>query len=390
MCGCSLTDLRTQQQHPGRLGTGPGAGWCNWYLPTFEHAAYGGVMTILRCADFLRRECGLRQRFLICGERNPRAIAAGIVAVFPGLEGEEVLCVDPTTTPVVPPADYSFCTLWTTAYVLHKVHNAALKFFFIQDWEPLFYPAGSTSAQAALAYDFGFFGIANTATLRRLYEEQHGGIATHFDPQIDPTVFHGSPSRESNGPRRLFFYGRPGNPRNGFELGAVALRLLAQRLGARIDIVCAGAVWNPRDFGLHGVVRNLGLLDYRRTAELYRSCHVGFVMMMTRHPSYLPLELMACGALLVSNDNPATRWLLEDEVNCLLAPASAPAIAERLAEAIERYDDLEMVRRRGHANVHARYSDWDTAFRGVWRFMQQAPALASRGPHAAGDACDDS
>jgi glycosyltransferase involved in cell wall biosynthesis len=144
-------------------------------------------------------------------------------------------------------------------------------------------------------------------------------------------VFHGGLERATIGPKRLFFYGRPGHPRNGFELSATALRMLKDRVGDRVEILCAGAAWNPREYGLDGVVTNLGLLQYHETAELYRSCHIGFVMMMTRHPSYLPFEFMACGGLLVSNDNPTNSWLLQHGYNCLLAPASGPAIAERLA-----------------------------------------------------------
>lgn len=379
-CTCSRADLRTRQQHPERVGVGPGAGWCNWYLPAFDHVGYGGIMTILRLADHLHRRAGLRQRFLICGATRTDAMAARITAAFPGLRDAPVLGIDPRADePAVQPADYSFSTLWTTAYVLLKVRNTALKFSLIQDWEPLFYPAGSTSAQAELTYDFGFLGVANSISLRRLYEERHGGVATHFDPQIDPAIFFGAPARGPDGPRRLFVYARPKTPRNGFELAGVALHALKRRLGPRIDVVAAGAAWNPRDYGLTGVVRNLGLLEYAQTAALYRSCHVGLAMMMTRHPSYLPLELMACGALVVSNENPSTRWLLQDDVNCLLAPATAPAITERLAEAIERYDDFEEVRRRGHTLVHERHADWDGAFDGVWRFMREASTRVDSG-----------
>ena len=55
------------------------------------------------------------------------------------------------------------------------------------------------------------------------------------------------------------------------------------------------------------------------------------MMMMTKHPSYLPFEFMSCGGLLISNNNRANHWLLRDGENCLLAPASAPAIADCLA-----------------------------------------------------------
>ena len=377
---CTLAELQVPQQHPERVGRGAGAGWCNWYLPPFDNPYYGGVMTILRFADYLKRTQGISQRFLICGGCDAAELAGKITAAFPALAGATVRPLDSAEAiQTIPPADYSIATLWTTAYVLQKVRNTGLKFYFIQDWEPLFYPAGSTSAQAELTYDFGFYGIANTRTLRRLYEEEHGGLATHFAPQIDPAIFHGSPLRSDTGPRRLFFYGRPGHPRNGFELAAVALRELKQRLGDQVQILCAGSPWNPKHYGLDGVIESLGLLRYEETAELYRSCHVGFVMMMTRHPSYLPFEFMGCGGLLVSNDNRANHWLLEDGRNCLLAPPSGPAIAERLAYAVENFDALLPVRQAGWDLIRRRHSDWDTALANAWDFMEcQADAVIRR------------
>ena len=368
--GLSLADLAAPQQHPERVGRGSGAGWCNWYLPPFDNPYYGGVMTILRCADHAQRTKGLRQRFLICGGCDAEALRDRIATAFPGLAHAVVMPLDSSEAiQMIPAADYSFATLWTTAYVLQKVRNTGLKFYFIQDWEPLFYPAGSTSAQAELTYDFGFYGITNTRTLRRLYEEEHGGTAAHFAPQVDPNVFNGHPLRPAGGPLRLFFYGRPGHARNGFELAAAALKDLKSRVGDRVQILCAGAPWNTRDYGLDGVIESLGLLDYRATGDLYRSCHMGFVMMMTRHPSYLPFEFMACGGLLVSNDNRANHWLLRDGENCLLAPASGPAIADRLAWAIDHYDDLLPVRRNGWETIRRNHSNWDHAFADVWEFI---------------------
>ena len=274
--------------------------------------------------DRLRREINASSSAKTHAEREASALAKRLLRVrtvlAPFLKTEGL---KPQQS--IPAADHSFATLWTTAYVLQKVRNTGLKFYFIQDWEPLFYPAGSTSAQAELTYNFGFYGITNTRTLRRLYEEEHGGTAAHFAPQVDPNVFNGHPLRPAGGPLRLFFYGRPGHARNGFELAAAALKDLKSRVGDRVQILCAGAPWNTRDYGLDGVIESLGLLDYRATGDLYRSCHMGFVMMMTRHPSYLPFEFMACGGLLVSNDNRANHWLLRDGENCLLAPASGPA-----------------------------------------------------------------
>ena len=140
----------------------------------------------------------LFRSFLVCGGCDAAGLHAKIATAFPELARSVVTALDSAEAiRLIPASDYSFATLWTTAYVLQKVRNTGLKFYFIQDWEPLFYPAGSTSAQAELTYDFGFYGIANTRTLRRLYEDEHAGTATHFAPQVDPSVFHGHPLRGS-------------------------------------------------------------------------------------------------------------------------------------------------------------------------------------------------
>lgn len=368
---CSLKDLEVQQQHPERVGRGAGAGWCNWYLPEFDHPYYGGIMTILRYADYMQREHRVQQRILICGSCCPATLSAKIGEAFPSLRESTILSLDSgDVVEAIPPADFSIATLWTTAYVLQKVRNAGLKFYFIQDWEPLFYPAGSTYAQAELTYDFGFYGITNTVTLRQLYEREHDGQATHFAPQVDPLVFHGTLDRPSDGPKRLFFYGRPGHPRNGFELAVTALQGLKERVGDRVEIICAGAPWDPREYDLNGIITSLGMLRYEETAELYRSCHIGFVMMMTRHPSYLPFEFMACGSLLVSNNNRANHWLLKDNENCLLAPASGPAIADRLAYAVDHFDQLEGIRANGQKTIQRDHSDWDLAMSEIMAYMK--------------------
>jgi hypothetical protein len=43
---------------------------------------------------------------------------------------------------------------------------------------------------------------------------------------------------------------------------------------------------------------------------------------------------MACGVTVVTNDNPANRWLLEHERNCLLAEPTVSCILEQLRRAV--------------------------------------------------------
>ena len=90
------------------------------------------------------------------------------------------------------PADACIATLWTTAYYALKFRKAPRKFYFIQDYEPSFYRAGSASALVENNYRFGFYGIANTVSLKEVYEREFGAKAAYFSPCVDLSVFHSS------------------------------------------------------------------------------------------------------------------------------------------------------------------------------------------------------
>lgn len=379
---CTPDQMLQQQQHPERLDTKNVDRICNWYLPHFDNPFYGGIMTILRLADYLQRSHSIKQRILICGMANADEIRANIARAFPALSKAEVIILNTQEAIInIPPSDYSVATLWTTAYVLLGVKNTGYKFYMIQDFEPAFYPAGSTYAQAELTYHFGFYGIANTQSIKEIYEKNYGGQAVVLKPNIDTSVFFPYREKLSSKPRRVFYYARPGTPRNGFELAAAALQRLKQTHGDTVDIVCAGAGWDPTDYGLKGIMRSVGMLPYSATGDLYRSCHVGFVMMMTKHPSYLPYELMACGALVVTNYNEANTWLLKDGENCLLSYPSASCLTETLSYALEHYDDLAYIRQRAADQILEEAGDWDTSLSEVAKFILAPPsALHCREP----------
>lgn len=369
---CSRDDLAQPQQHPERVAAAVSDRVCNWYMPVFDNAFYGGIMTILRLAAHLKSADGVGQRFLICGACDPTVIAGKIAEAFPALAGCDVKALDSVAAiEAIPPADYSVATLWTTAYVLLKVRNAGYKFYMIQDYEPLFYPAGSTYAQAELSYRFGFHGIANTQSLRDIYAREYGGNAVVLSPSVDTAIFHPGPDLPTDGRLRLFYYARPGMPRNCFELAVAALRLVKQRLGDRVEIVCAGQAWKPADYGLDGLVNTIGMLPYAQTGDLYRGCHVGLAMMMTRHPSYLPFEMMGCGTLVVANRNDANTWFLKDGENCLIAEPTASCLADTLVDALEHYADHAPLRRRAAERIRDAHGDWGATMREVAAFMHR-------------------
>lgn len=344
----------------------------NWFIPDFHHVFYGGIYTILRFANHFKGKKGVSNRFVVIGDMTEAAAGAAIAKAFPGLFGEAVRVIRSEQDLLdLEYADASIATLWNTAYHLLKVNNTRRKLYFLQDYEPLFYPAGSTSAQVEATYRFGFYGIANTVTLKKLYEQEFGGIAESFTPCVDTDIFYPLPSksRKAGEAARLFFYARPGHPRNGFELGIAALRKLKSRLGNKVLIFAAGTDWRPEDHHLDGVVENLGLLTYEQTAALYRTCDAGLVLMFTRHPSYLPFELMASGCLVVTNYNPATTWLLKDGTNCLLSEPSVECLVETLEQGLRQSELRDRIIGTALGEIRDTYSSWDIQIDKVFRFM---------------------
>ena len=368
--------LPAQLERSNRIKAKPGTGrleTVTWLLPDFVNAFYGGVHTILRFADGFRRTHNVRSQFCVFGHAPERRLRDQVAAAFPELAGSSSFLVVDSAARVneLPPSDAAVCSLWTTAYAALECDNARRKFYFIQDDEALFYPAGSTSALVEATYGFGFYGICNTVALLDSYIAR-GGQGEYFSPCIDTTVFHDRNRKSATGglPYTLFFYGRPGHPRNCFELISAALHILRKRMGDELLAISAGADWEPRDYGLDGIVQNLGLLNYRSTGALYRMCDAGLVMMMTRHPSYLPLELMGCGALVVTNRNPDSAWLLKDGENCLLADLSPSCLADRIEEGLKNIPLRRKITANASDFVAANYSKWEDQIEKIYLYMR--------------------
>lgn len=305
-----------------------------WFLPGFHHP-YGGIHTLLRFADLLRKRHGTQSEFVIYDTPSvtPAALAARTAVLFPEPPGTFRVLQRPEEVAELPACDLAVATLWGSAYSVLAHPRATAKAYFIQDFEPAFFPAGTQSALAEQTYRLGLYGIFNTRGLYEYITSHYPMEGCWFEPTVDRDVFHAQrPKRQ--GSLRIFFYGRPSSERNAFELGIAVLRQLKAELGAAVEIVSAGERWNPELYGLQGVVTNLGVLPYEKTGDLYRESDVGLCFMFTKHPSYLPFEMMACGVTVVTNDNPANRWLLEHERNCLLAEPTVSCILEQLRRAV--------------------------------------------------------
>ena len=346
----------------------------NWFIPELDSPFYGGINTAFRIADHLARNHGVVNRFVVWGRGPERFVRTAIAAAFPAIADSPIVFHDtwlPDSFDSIPPADVSISTLWLTAYQLTHFQRTRRKFYLIQDFEPVFYPAGTMYALAEESYRLGLYGLCNTEVLQRVYENEYGGTGRHFVPAVDRTIFHADDRREwtPDRPATVFVYARAGHWRNCWELASVALTELKERLGDRVRIVAAGSWATPEGRDLDTVVKHLGLLDYRATGPLYRTCDVGLALTVSKHPSYLPLELMACGVPVVAFDSPNFSWLLRNDENCLLVERTVDGVADALERLVVDPDLRGRLARQGLADINANHASWDKSLAGVYRFL---------------------
>lgn len=345
-----------------------------WFLPSFKNIYGGGIYTIFRFASYLYINYGVLSTFYIYNNPAPDIdnIKKLITRSFPSLDDATVLSIDQVETAgLLPYSDASICTFWSTAYLLLRDNNTKRKFYFIQDYEPLFYPAGSTSGLVEATYNFGFYGITNTIALKNIYEHYYNGVAEYFEPNVDGLIFH-PPEKQvirDDNVYQIFFYGRPDNPRNGFELGISALKKLKLQRKDNIKIITAGQEWSQNKYGLSGIVNNKGIISVEETAEIYRNSCLGLSLMFTPHPSYIPLELMASKCAVVTNLNPANEWLLRSGKTCFSSQPTVSCLAEILSQVLDNNIQRERVVDRAYKFINKKYSNWDRQIEKIYQYM---------------------
>ncbi|MCK0511888.1 glycosyltransferase family 4 protein [Aromatoleum buckelii] len=335
------------------------AGWMNWILPPFSIGS-GGHLNIFRMVAMLEGE-GVRIRLHFLGDTgcaDPAEVSDLINEHFVPLKAEVVLGVQ-----TMRPAEFVVATSWDTAYWAAKAPAAGHRLYFVQDFEPYFYPVGSEYAFAERTYHFGLTGITAGDWLAEKLSREYGMKTFPFGFSYDKDLYSPKPRRP--GPRRVFFYARHVTPRRGFELGLLALSELHLRL-PDVEMVFAG--WDASEFDVPFPHLNAGVVALDELPELYSQCDVALVLSFT-NLSLLPLEVMACGCPVVSNQGPNVEWLLKDEQNALLCAPTPAAIADALERILVDSTLRDRIVAGGLA--FARQTDWPREGRRVAKVLNE-------------------
>jgi glycosyltransferase involved in cell wall biosynthesis len=256
-------------------------------------------------------------------------------------------------------SDALVATSWPTAYAARNVGNTAQKFYFVQDIEHMFYASGSLHEFARKTYQFGFRGITLGSWIADVLTREFGMECSAFGFSYDRDAYASTGRRLlPAGKKRVLFYARPETERRGFESGILALSLVAKKMPG-VEFVLVGFPRQSLDLPFQAVLP--GVLPISELGPLYRSCDVALVLSHT-NLSMLPLELMASGCAVVSNEGPNVEWLLTDQTVQLAKP-DPKSLAEAMIELLG--SDEMRLRKIEAGRAFAQSTNWTKEIRTI-------------------------
>jgi O-antigen biosynthesis protein len=244
--------------------------------------------------------------------------------------------------------DVLFATSWHTAYPVYNSKATTNKYYFVQDFEPAFDPAGSYSALAENTYKFGLHGITLGLWMKEKLESEYGMLCDNFDLAVTNDEY----SLRNRGERKkVVFYARPVTPRRGFELGVLALEVFHKK-HPEYEIHLVG--WDVARYDIPFEYVNHGIITIAQLDSLYNECAAGLVLSFT-NMSLLPLEMMASGCIPVVNEAPCTTSVGYSKFISYAQPTAAE-LAQGLSDAIVKAKDKMYVE---EMSQHTHSFNWD-------------------------------
>lgn len=241
-------------------------------------------------------------------------------------------------------------TSWQTAYAVRNFDNTISKFYFVQDFEPLFFPVGSEYVFAENTYKFGFRGITAGDWLKEKLNKEYGMVTDSFSFSYDDTLY--VPGKKRDEKNRIFFYARPYTARRAFTFGMIVLSELAKRV-PNLEVVLAGE--DVSKYKMDFAYVNAGIVPLSELSDLYAQCDVCLVLSNT-NLSLLPLEIMASNSVAVCTRGANSEWLVNDD-NAVMVEYDVNDVINKLEYCFNHKEMLEEKRKAGLE--FARNTSWD-------------------------------
>jgi hypothetical protein len=336
-----LAAVAPLQVPPGRA---PVVGW----LSTPPSLGSGGHTTMFRMIEGLER-AGVRC-VLFLYDRHGGDVAEQRKVVrsgWPDVKAEVVGVEDGISG-----VDACFATSWQSAHVLAlRGAPAVRRMYFVQDYEPYFYPRGSLYALAEDSYRFDFRTVALGGMVANTLKQELGVDSDTVPFGCDSQTYR----LTGAGPRTgVVFYSKPDVPRRGYAHIRLALDEFHRRhpeqeihaYGDQVTGMTFPVTW-------HGRMWPEELNDlYNRT--------LGGIAMSFTNITLVAEEMLAAGNIPVVNDSPFARAVLDNPYVAWARPTPA-ALADELCRVVEAHEPDE----RAVAASRSVETGWEATQRAV-------------------------
>ncbi len=340
---------------------------------------FGGVATAMIFSVLLATRLGARLRIVT---RREKAIESNFDHILKSsgiacdVEVDFVLCpLSDYASPLdIGDQDVFVTTSWWTSWGVLQSVNADRVIYLLQEDERMFYPFGDERllCEEVLATDSLTFVVNTKLLFDYLVSNGLDNLKSHgkwFEPSFPLSSFYYD--KAQNGGRRNFlFYARPKNLRNLFYRGIDAIERAVQRgildhehwnfhlVGTELESLTFSGGIQP------AIHQDLAWRDY---ARLLRETDLGLALMYTPHPSYPPLDLVACGAVAVTNTYGPKQSL--DSYSRNIICANLDLIVDGIAAGAELAcnDALRMHNYRNSGILR----DWKASFEPVLDYIEQ-------------------
>lgn len=222
--------------------------------------------------------------------------------------------------------DMVIATGWETAKPAAET-NIKRKLYFVQDFEPYFFPVSPEYLEAKRTYGYDLFPVTIGRWLSEKIKNDYNKDAGFFDLCADLTKYHRK--KEAKKENAICFCCQPDKPRRCVSIGLKALQIV-QKMRPDVKIYLFGSQ-KLRTYNVE--TEHLGLLSIDECNDLYNRCKVGLCL-STTNPSRVPFEMMATGLPVVDLKMENNLYDFPEE-GCLLAEPSPEAIARAILEILE-------------------------------------------------------
>lgn len=225
--------------------------------------------------------------------------------------------------------DLMFATGWQTIDFVRRL-PAKKKAYFIQDYEPWFFPMGDQYLITESSYRQGFLPVTIGKWLSHKMQEEFDTPSEYFDFGADLNIY--KPLKNIEKENSICFVYQPEKPRRCDILGLRALKIV-KSIRPDVHIYLYGSnVEATFDFECE----NLHIIPIEKCNELYNKCKVG-ICMSASNPSRIPFEMMAAGLPVVELYRENNIYDLPNE-GVLLAETSPEAIASSILYLLDNPD----------------------------------------------------